>query len=75
VIYCVRFSEVVDYLSSIGFRLVTIIEGQVIFRGVNNELAIIREPNVFEYLPESIVNDAFYAAHLNPPQWNVFFGD
>jgi len=58
-----------------GFRLVTIVEGQVIFRGMNNELAIIREPNVFEYLPETIVNDAFEAAHLIPPSWNIFWGD
>ncbi|MEA2861085.1 MAG: hypothetical protein QOC72_3124 [Methylobacteriaceae bacterium] len=74
-IYCVRFSEVVEYLNSIGFRQVGTVEGQVIFRGSNNKLAIIREPNVHGNLPENIVNDAFYTARLEPPDWDVFWGD
>jgi hypothetical protein len=75
VIYCVQFSDVVEHLRGLGFREVGRVEGQVIFRGPNNKLAIIREPNVNGHLPENIVNDALVTARIDPPNWNTFWCD
>lgn len=74
-IYCVQFGDVIEHLRSVGFREVGRVEGQVIFRGPSNALAIIREPNVNGHLPENIVNDAFAAARIDPPNWNTFWCD
>lgn len=74
-IYCVQFSDVVEHLRVLGFRQVALIEGQVIFRGPRNEIAIIRESNVNGHLPETIVNHALETARIEPPKWKVFWCD
>ena len=74
-IYCVGFSEVTAYLEGIGLKEAGRVERHVIFRGAGNELLILREPNENGHLPEMLVNDAFDAARIPPPQWNVFWCD
>lgn len=73
-IYCVSFDEVREYVLSIGFREIARFEETVNFeRGA--ELLTTRRPNVNGHVPESLVNDAFDAASLAPPPWDVFWCD
>jgi hypothetical protein len=41
----------------------------------NGDFIFVKMPNVHGYLPKSVVNEAFHAAELPLPDWNVFWGD
>ncbi len=75
-IYCVAFSEVELHLGGLGFRRVGQTEGTVRFRADRpDRLITVRAPNVNGDVPEALINDAFDAAGLIPPTWNVFWCD
>ena len=63
-IYCVRFGEVVEALERDGF-----------IAGSHLLVAVGRVPNLDGNLPEMLVNDAFEAAGLTSPRWDVFWCD
>ena len=68
-IYCIRFEDVVAHLQ-LGFRPAAATSESRIFRRLS-----IRGPNVDGDVPEILVNDAFDAAGLQPPAWDVFWCD
>lgn len=73
-IYCVRYEDVVTHLDSIGFRQTNqTAEGRTFRRGIDR--LSLRGPNQDGHVPEILVNDAFDAAGLTPPAWDVFWCD
>lgn len=73
-IYCIRFEDVVAHLEQLGFRPAEATSESRIFRRSGERLSI-RGPNVNGDVPEILVNDAFDAAGLQPPAWDVFWCD
>lgn len=73
--YCVRFREVAEALASVSYRDVDRIEGVVIFEHPQGRRLYLHAPNENGDIPEMLVNDAFDAAGLDPPAWNVFWCD
>lgn len=73
-IYWVRFEDVSAHLEELGFTLVGTTEESRTFVRSDRRISV-RAPNVDGDLPEIFVNDAFDAAGLDPPCWNVFWCD
>ena len=73
-IYCVRDEDVVAYILAEGFRQIGgSAEGRAF---VKEDLRLsVRAPNQDGHIPEILVNDAFDAAGLVPPTWDVFWCD
>ena len=74
-IYCVRFSDVVDELAKHGFRETGRTGSTVIFDGPDPARLLLRAANTDGNLPEIIVNSAFDTAGVTPPKWDVFWCD
>jgi hypothetical protein len=73
VVWCVAFKEIEAYLNSLGYFEASRVDHHIIFRNAAGGLFTIREPEG-GLLPELLVNDAFEAAQLAPPEWKVEFG-
>ena len=73
-IACVAFVDVEAELHRLGFRRWGQTQTHYAYRS-NGEFVFVKMPNVHGYLPESVVNEAFTAAELPLPDWNVFWGD
>ena len=73
-IYCVLYEDARRYLEGSGFRSFGAAEGAEVFVR-NGDRFSIRQPSVDGHIPEILVNDAFDAARLEPPPWNVFWFD
>jgi hypothetical protein len=69
VIYCVPFSEVVEYLNSIGFRQVGMAERQLISADRTISLRSFASRTCTAICWKNVVNDAFYTARLEPSEW------
>ena len=74
-IHCVRFVDVVAFLERGGFAEAGRTEASCIFRHPDGRQVIVRRPNVDGHVPEILVDDAFDAAGLPPPRWDVFWCD
>ena len=73
-IYCVRDADILAHLETAGFTQIgETPEGRAFMRG--SEALTIRLPNLDGNIPEILVNDAFDAAGLTPPKWDVFWRD
>lgn len=73
-IYCVTYEQVEGHLLSIGFSEIDRGDLTIDFER-EGELLVLRAPNVNGHVPEVLVNDAFDAAGIAPPQWDVFWCD
>lgn len=65
-IYHVRFADIAEVLSAVGFEEVGRTEATIIYRREDRRF-IIHAPNVNGHLPEILMLDAFDAAGLSPP--------
>ena len=74
-IYCVRFSEVAGTLRQRGYVEVDRSDIAVVFENNSAHRVSIHPQNRDGHLPEILVNDAFDAAGLEPPAWDVFWCD
>ena len=74
-IYCVADEDVVTHLAGLGYELAVEAQDFRLFQGADGRRLTLRRPNVNGHLPEAIVNDAFDAARLDLPRWDVFWCD
>lgn len=74
-IYCIRFADVVADLAVRDYVEIDRSDIAVIFQNSSARRLYIRPPNQDGHVPEILVNDAFDAAGLIPPAWDVFWCD
>ena len=73
-IYCVAFRDVEAYLAALGYKPIDQTPNTVVFaRGL--DVLTVRKPNLRGGVPEILINDAFDAADIPPPKWDLFWCD
>lgn len=73
-IYCVRHAQGVAYLRELHFDLMGRTDEAELYAAGDRVISI-RRPNVNGDVPENLVADAFDAAGLPLPPWNVHWCD
>ena len=64
-----------DHLGQIGFQDADRTGSTIAFERPGSARLLLRMPNTDVNIPEILVHDAFDAAGLSPPKWDVFWCD